>query len=104
MNIKIDLSIDRTKGFEKGKKYIIENIGMEEWAMIRDEIKKVLTETEDPTRKRSLFRYYLHGQIMKVSYERIMSIEMILKKYNIAPKKFWGKIEQETNEEETNKK
>ncbi len=95
MNIKIDLSIDRTKGFEKGKKYILENMGVEEWSMIRKEINNVLTEIKDPTNKRSLFRYYLHGQIMKVSYERIMGIEMILKKYNIDPKKFWGRIEPE---------
>lgn len=88
--------IDRTQGFERGRKYII-SIDLDLWKTIKEEIIRGITR-ENTTHKRVTFENYLHGKIKNPPLKKIEYIEEIIERYKISPNKFWGKLNKDNKE------
>ncbi|MBR1774347.1 MAG: hypothetical protein IJ759_02370 [Bacteroidales bacterium] len=86
--------IDRSKGWEKGKEYIINTHGKLMYNAVRARI-----IAEVPLYRRQDYRLYMKGMYI-MSADKIYKIEKILEYYKISPSDFWGSVVQTNNSAE----
>lgn len=86
--------IDRSKGWEKGKEYIINTHGKLMYNAVRARI-----IAEVPLYRRQDYRLYMKGMYI-MSADKIYKIEKILEYYKISPSDFWGSAVQTNNSAE----